>query len=330
MLQQSFGWLDFEGISRRSFMKYCAAMAATLGLSPSSIAKTLESTSEKPPAMWLAGQDCAGCTVSFTGALYPEFSSIILDKISLRYHETVMASSGHLAEAVYHDTLKKGGYILLVEGSAPAADDRFCTVGGRPFREMVLEAADKAAFIIAVGACSTFGGIPGATVTKGMGCQELLPGKTVVNLSSCPVHKDHLVGTLLYILTTGKVPPLDKVGRPVMFFGVNIHDNCRRRAHFDNFEFLTDWNDPAQKEWCLYEKGCKGPDTWADMPIRKWNDGINFCIDCGGICQGCAQPEFYEGMSPLYMAKSKRGQELLARKKADLMAMKEDDKEVDL
>ena len=65
------------------------------------------------------------------------------------------------------------------------------------------------------------------------------------------------------------------------------------------------------------------------MPIRKWNDGINFCIDCGGICQGCAEPDFYAGMSPLYMAKSKRGQELLAKKKADLMAMKEDGKEVD-
>jgi hydrogenase small subunit len=322
MKDEFYEWLEFRGISRRAFLQYCAGMAATLSLSPGSIARALESP-EKTPAIWLSGQDCAGCTISFTGALYPRFSSIILDKISLRYHETIMAASGYLAESAYDRALKEGGYILLVEGSAPGADDRFCTTGGRPFREFVIEAGEKAAFIIAVGACSSYGGIPRATVTKGVPCRELLPNREIVHLSSCPVHKDHLVGSLLYILATGKVPPLDDVGRPKMYFGVNVHDNCRRRAHFDNFEFLNDWNDPSQKDWCLYEKGCKGPDTYADMPIRKWNDRINFCIDCGGPCQGCAEPAFYAGMTPLYTAESERSRGILARKKAGLIARKE-------
>jgi len=319
--------LKAGGISRREFIKYCAVTAAALGLSEleftAKVAQALAAASKKPPVIWLEGQDCAGCTVSFAGALNPPVSSIILDRLSVRYHETIMAASGHLSESAYHDTLEQGGYVLVVEGSIPSVDDRFCMVGGRPFKEIVEEAAGKAAAIIAVGACATYGGIPAAGPTKGMGLSKALPGKTIINLSTCPVHTDHLVGTILYFLATGKAPALDEVGRPKMYFGQSIHDNCRRRSYFDEGTFLQDWNNPEQKEWCLYEKGCKGPDTYSDCPIRRWNDGTNFCIDCGAGCQGCAEPDFYAGMTPLYTAESERSRRILARKKAGLIPRKE-------
>ena len=81
-----------------------------------------------------------------------------------------------------------------------------------------------------------------------------------------------------------------------MYFGDTrlLHDNCRRRAHFDAGKFLKDWNDPKQKDWCLFQKGCKGPMVNVDCPIRRWNNGINFCLDCGGVCQACGDPRFYE------------------------------------
>jgi hydrogenase small subunit len=320
-------WLDARGISRRQFIKYCAATAAVLGLSElefaTKVARALEGASKKPPVIWLEGQDCAGCTVSFAGALNPPVGSIILDRLSIRYHETIMVASGHLSESAYHDTVKQGGYVLIVEGSIPSADDRFCLVGGRPFREIVEEAAEKAAAIVAVGSCATYGGIPAAGPTNGIGLDKALPGRTIINLSTCPVHADHLVGTILYYLTTGKAPALDEIGRPKVYFGQSIHDNCRRRSYFDEDMFLTDWNDPVQKDWCLYEKGCKGPDTYSDCSIRRWNDGINFCIDCGAGCQGCAEPDFYAGMTPLYTAESERSQRILARKEAGLIPKKE-------
>lgn len=319
---------EIKGVSRREFLKYCAATAAVLGLSEleftTRVVQALESASKKPPVIWLSGQDCAGCSISFTGALNPPAVSIILDKISLRYHEAIMAASGHLSESVYHETVKQGGYVLIVEGSVPSVDDRFCMVGGRPFRKILEEAAEKAAGIIAVGACATYGGIPAAGPTKGMGLDKALPGRAVINLSTCPVHTDHLVGTVLYFLTTGKIPPLDEIGRPKAYFGQSIHDNCRRRSYFDEGLFLTDWNDPKQKDWCLYEKGCKGPDTYSDCPIRRWNDGINFCIDCGAGCQGCAEPDFYAGMSPLFTAEGERSRNIMARKKAGLIPKKEE------
>lgn len=296
--------VEARGIPRRDFLKICAATAAAFGLSQIDVARNVAHAvgggGKKPAVIWLEGQDCAGCSISFTGSLNPPATSILLDKISLRYHETVMAASGHDSEKAYHDTVEEGGYVLVVEGSIPKADDRFCMIGGRPFREMVEEAAQNAAAIIAVGACATYGGIPGDTVSQGIGVSEALGGKPVINLSTCPVHVEHLVGTVLYFLTTGKAPALDDVGRPVAYFGTLIHDNCTRRGHFENGEFLTDWNDPAQRNWCLYEMGCRGPETFSDCPIRRWNDGINYCIMCGSGCHGCAEPDFYDGMSPLF------------------------------
>ncbi|MBW2171672.1 MAG: hydrogenase small subunit [Deltaproteobacteria bacterium] len=313
----------FGNISRRDFMKYCATTAAVLGLSElefaTRVSEALAAAASKPPVIWLEGQDCAGCSISFAGSLNPPFAAMILDRVSLRYHEAVMAASGHVAEAALHQAVEAGGFVLCVEGSIPTADDRFCMVGGRPFREIVEEAGANAAAIIAVGACATYGGIPAAGPTGAVGVNKIIKNKPVINLPTCPVHPDHLIGTILYYLTTGKVPPLDKIGRPKMYFGELIHDNCRRRSYFDNEMFLTDWNDPKQKNWCLYEKGCKGPDTYSDCPVRRWNDGINFCIDCGAGCMGCAEPDFYAGMSPLYTAEGERSRNIMARKKAGLI-----------
>jgi hydrogenase small subunit len=302
--REALGTAEAHGINRRDFLKICGTTAAAFGLSRiavvEGVAQALDAVGTKPPVIWLEGQDCAGCTVSFAGNLNPPATDILLEKISLRYHEAIMAASGHVAEQAYHDTVAAGGYILIVEGSVPTADDRFCTVGGRPFREILEEAAEHAAGIIAVGACATYGGIPAATPSQGVGMGDALPGKAVINLPTCPVHNDHLVGVILYYLATQQIPPLDDFGRPLAYFRTLIHDNCRRRGAYENDEFLQDWNDPAQKDWCLLLKGCKGPFTYSDCPARKWNDGINFCIDCGAGCMGCAEPGFYDEMSPLF------------------------------
>jgi hydrogenase small subunit len=295
---------QFQGLSRRDFMKYCAGAAAALGVSElfsiEKIAQALEAAAKKPPVIWITAQDCTGCTISLLSLEDPGPASLILDKISLRYHDTVMAGSGYVAEKALEDAIKEGGYVLIVEGSIPAADDRFCLVAGKPIKKTIVEASSKAAAIIAVGACAAYGGIPRTTPSQGLPVSKIVTDKPIINLPTCPVHMDHLMGTILYYLVAKKAPPLDSIGRPEMYFGVSVHENCRRRPFFDAQQYLQDWNDPAQKEWCLLEKGCKGPQTFSDCPIRRWNNGINFCIDAGAPCQGCSEPTFYEENSPLY------------------------------
>lgn len=318
--------VELHGIDRRDFLKYCAATAALFGLSEfeftTKVAHAVESASKKPAVVWIEGQACAGCTISLTQSLYPPAASIVLDKISLRYHGTVMAAAGYLAEEALDATIKQGGYILIVEGSIPSADDRFWTDAGKPGREIFEAAARKANAILAVGACGSFGGIPRATPSKGIPVSQALKNadinKPVVNISTCPVHPDHLVGTVLYVIVTGKIPELDSKGRPAVYFGeVTMHDNCRRRAHFDAGEFLKDWNDPKQKNWCMLEKGCKGPSSYIDCTVRRWNDGISFCLDCSGVCQACGEPIFYDKVTPLYMAEDETSKRFLAMKKSN-------------
>ena len=303
--------LDFileKELTRRDFLKYCAVTAAAFGLADSVVprmAEALGSALSKPPVIWIEGADCAGCSESFLANFNPGPAEIILDKISLRYHETVMNASGSLAESVLEDTYNKGQYVLVVEGAIPTKEDgRFCTVAGETFAHLTTRLAQKAAVIIAVGSCATYGGIPAACdLTGAVGVSGLFNGQMdgkIINLPTCPLKPDHFVATVLYYLTEHKIPPRDRYLRPTAFYGMLLHDNCPRRGHFEAGEFLTDWNDPNQNRWCLFKKGCKGPWTYTDCSLHQWNDNVNFCIGASGPCAGCSQPEFYAGFTPLY------------------------------
>lgn len=299
--------LKAKGISRRDFMKLIAATTAILGLPEilvPQVANAVEQALKKPAVIWLEGMDCTGCTESALATLNPSVAEVILDMLSIRYHETIMAGSGQTSEDIYQETLKEN-FVLVVEGSCPAKEDRYCMVGGKPFRQTLIEAAQKAQVIIAVGSCASEGaGIPGACATGAVGVAEILRNeginKPVINLPCCPVKPTTLFGTISYYLTYQKAPELDSQNRPVLFYGSLLHDNCPRRGHFENGEFLTDWNDPIQKEYCLIMKGCKGPKTYTDCAKIWFNDQTNFCINAGSPCSGCSEKDFYKGFSPLY------------------------------
>ena len=56
-----------QGITRRSFLKYCSLTAAALGLGPSFAPKIAHAMETKPriPVLWLHGLECTCCTESF-------------------------------------------------------------------------------------------------------------------------------------------------------------------------------------------------------------------------------------------------------------------------
>lgn len=101
------------------------------------------------------------------------------------------------------------------------------------------------------------------------------------------------MGTLLHLALYGE-PELEKYGRPKMFYGETIHNRCPRRYFYDQGIFATEI---GQKE-CLYRVGCKGPVTYADCPIRRWNDRYNWPIGCNTPCIGCTEPGYPDLMSP--------------------------------
>lgn len=301
-------------LSRRDFLKVASATIALLGLSQAltpKVARALEEALGKPAVVWLEGQDCAGCVESFLNSLEPPATSILLDTISLRYNETAMAASGHQAEEALAKTVAEGGYILVIEGAIPLAEDGlFCTIGGKPFKDIVRECAKNAAAIVCVGSCATYGGIPRSGPTDAVGYlyrgtqkhhyYDDVGKKPVINLPTCPLHAERLVAVIIHYLTFGTVPDLDEFQRPLAFYGENQHNNCERRGHFDAGEFVTDWGNPEQQGWCLYLKGCKGPWANQDCWKRLWNNRTNYCIKANHPCVACSEPEFYESVSPMY------------------------------
>ena len=87
---------------------------------------------------------CTGCSESFIRSSSPFTSDVILNMISLEYDDTSMAASGAPLEEHLEKIIKEkaGKYILAVEGGVPLDEDGvYCTVGGRTFKESLLEAA---------------------------------------------------------------------------------------------------------------------------------------------------------------------------------------------
>ena len=94
-------------LNRRGFLKGCTMAAAALGLSETMIPKLVEAAAaaERPRVVWLHFQECTGCTESLLRASHPDLAHLILDVISLDYHETVMAAAGHQAEEMLQKTV---------------------------------------------------------------------------------------------------------------------------------------------------------------------------------------------------------------------------------
>ena len=296
--------LTQKGVSRRDFLKFCTFMAGTLalpaGFAPR-IARALE-TAQRPPIVWLEMQDCAGCTESLLRANQPTVAELVLDILSVNYHETIMAPSGQRAVKSLEDTVQAGGYLTVVEGSIPTGDNAYyCCIGGRTAEDILKEVAANTAAIIAVGACAFYGGWPstptgrgGPSPTGAKGVRDIITDKPIINLGGCPYNVDNLTATVVHYLTFG-LPALDNLGRPLFAYGRRIHDNCERRAHFDRNEFVRAWGDEGHRNgWCLYQMGCKGPVAYQNCPTIRWNQGTNWPVGAGHGCIACGGENFWE------------------------------------
>ena len=243
-----------HGINRRDFMKLCAALAATMGLSSKAAAEMAESVTnpQRPPVIWTGAQECTGCTESLLRATHPTVENLVLETISLEYHEVLSAAFGHQVEENKHNALEKykGQYVLVVDGSIPLKDNGiYCMVAGEPIVDHIRKAAEGAAAIIAIGSCSAWGGVAAAGVnpTGAVSLQEVLPGKTVINIPGCPPNPHNFLATVAHIITYGKPPKLDDKNRPTFAYGRLIHEHCERRPHFDAGRFAKEFGDEGHR-----------------------------------------------------------------------------------
>lgn len=295
-----------KGISRRDFLKFCTTMAAFMGLEASGVAQVVNALETKPrlPVIWLHLQECTCCTESFIRAAHPIVATLLLDKISLDYTETLMAAAGEQAEAAKEETMKKykGEYLLMIEGSIPTKDEGYCCVGGKSALQITREAAEGAKAIIAWGNCACAGCVQAANPnpTGAKAIYKVIKGKPIINVQGCPPIADVMAGVIIYMLTFERMPQLDGLGRPQMFYSRRVHDTCYRRANFDAGLFVESFDDENAKHgYCLYKVGCKGPSTYNSCGIIKWNEGTSYPIQSGHPCLGCSEENFWDN-SPFY------------------------------
>jgi hydrogenase small subunit len=293
--------LRTRGVSRRDFLQFCAATASALGL-PTTLAPRIAAAlgqARRPSVIWLPFQECTGCTESITRAHGATIESLIFETISLDYQHTLQAAAGGAAEQARETAMKEnwGQYLLIVDGSIPTGNPGFSTIAGRDNLSMLKEAAAGAAAIVALGSCAAFGGIPGArpNPTGAVPVSEVVKDKPIINVPGCPPIPVVITGVLAQYLTFGKVPELDSLRRPKVFYGQTIHDRCYRRPFYERGQFADSFDDEgARLGWCLYKVGCKGPTTYNACATVKWNAGTSFPIEAGHGCIGCSQPGFWD------------------------------------
>ena len=286
------------GMSRREFMQFCATLATTLGLAKGAEAQVQQAIehSKRPSVIWLHFQECTRCTESLLRAEHPTLEKLILDVISLDYHETLFAAAGHQFEAARKQAMaeNKGRYVLVVEGAIPTRDNGiYCKIGGHTAIELTRECAADAAAIIAIGSCAAWGGMPSTdpNPTGAVGVHKILD-KPVVNIPGCPPNPYNFLATVVHFLTFGELPPVDHLNRPLFAYSRLIHEHCERRAHFDAGRFAMEFGDEGHRQgWCLYKLGCKGPETYANCPTVLFGDagGGTWPVGCGHPCIGCTE-----------------------------------------
>jgi len=280
--------VERKGVTRRNFIKFCGIMAATLGLEASYIPKIAEAivSGPRPPFIWLQFAECTGCTEAFLRSSSPFIDDLLLNKISLEYHETIMAPAGEAATKSLTDAVSKyaGQFFIIVEGSIPLANNgNYGMIGGKTMLQIAQEVCPQAKMMISLGTCACYGGLPAAAggLTGAECVHGALGGLNTIKLPGCPPNPVNFAALIVNYLLFSDFPALDTLGRPTFAYGSTVHSQCPRNG----------------TAWCLSGFGCKGPATYNNCPTKKYNDKTSWCVQADCPCKGCAQPGFWDNGS---------------------------------
>ncbi|MDR7482226.1 MAG: hydrogenase expression protein HypE [Armatimonadota bacterium] len=284
-------------------------------------------------AFWLAGMSCDGCTIAVSGATSPGVEGLLTGTIPampklILHHPVLSVEAGE--EFVQNFRLAEEGklgapFVVIYEGSVPdesvaaetggywaALGVEVMPDGTRrpiPTSEWLKRLAPKAAAVIAIGTCATWGGIPAAmgNPTGAMGVMDFLGrdfrsafGLPVINIPGCSPVGDNFTETvaavLLFLQGLGPLPEFDELGRPAWLFRETVHRQCVRAGYYEEGSFAQRYGD---KE-CLVEIGCWGPVVQCNITSRGAINHMGGCMSVGGVCIGCTMPGFPDRFSPFY------------------------------
>lgn len=250
--------------------------------------------------------------MSFLNAEEPSACDLVTDfGINVLWHPSLGLELGSNLQQLLYDCI--AGVIpldiLVFEGTvvnAPNGTGTWNRFAGRPMKDWLQELADVAKFVVAVGDCATYGGIPAMAPnpSESQGLQFLKreaggylgqdfrsqAGYPVINIPGCPAHPDWIT-QILVAVATGRTQDitLDEWHRPQTFFRSFTQTGCTRNLHF---AYKASSSDFGQRKGCLfYDLGCRGPMTHSSCNRILWNR-VSSKTRAGMPCLGCTEPEF--------------------------------------
>jgi NiFe hydrogenase small subunit HydA len=262
--------------------------------------------------LWLQGGACSGNTMSFLNAEEPSVCDLVTDfGINVLWHPSLGMELGDELRRKLR-ALVSGEVpldIFVFEGTvirAPNGSGEWNRFAGRPMKDWVSELARAANYIVAIGDCASWGGIPATAPnpTDSIGLQFLKrdhggylgrdyrsrAGLPVINIPGCPAHPDWIT-QILVAVATGRAADvaLDDLQRPKTFFSSFTQTGCTRNLHFAYKVSATEF---GQRKGCLfYDLGCRGPMTHSPCNRILWNRQSSK-TRAGMPCLGCTEPEF--------------------------------------
>ena len=203
---------------------------------------SLRSMGRQPTILWMECGACSGESMAILGAegrgkpghTLPAFLED--HGAHLLWHPSLSLESPREAAAIIDRVIagEQPLTLLCVEGSiihGPNGTGRFDVFEGRPKRDIVAALCGRAQYVLAMGSCASFGGIPAAppnpSESTGLQYTNIQPGGLldpewrsagglpVINLSACPVDATTMIETMSAVLEGGDLG-LDRVGRPAM------------------------------------------------------------------------------------------------------------------
>jgi NiFe hydrogenase small subunit HydA len=262
--------------------------------------------------LWLQGGACSGNTMSFLNAEEPSACDLVTDfGINVLWHPSLGLELGDNVRRLLEDCVSGtiGLDIFVFEGTvvhAPDGSGNWNRFAGRPMKDWVKDLSAAAQFVVAIGDCATWGGIPATAPnpSDSRGLQFLKrkaggalgtdfkskAGLPVINIPGCPAHPDWVTQILVAVASgRGGEIALDDLQRPKTFFTSFTQTGCTRNMHFAYKVSATEF---GQRKGCLfYDLGCRGPMTHSPCNRILWNRQSSKTRS-GMPCLGCTEPEF--------------------------------------
>jgi len=277
--------------------------------------------------LWMTtGLSCEGDSVAMTAATSPSIEDIVggvipgLPKVVVHNQVIAFENGDEYLQSWYGaESGSLDPFVLVIEGSIPNeeinGDGYWTGFGVNPFdgqpitiNEWVDRLAPKAAAVVAVGTCATYGGIPAMknNPTGAMGLPDFLgwdwrskADLPVVCIPGCPAQPDNMTEVLVQLAFhlggTAPAPELDEQLRPKWLFGNTTREGCSRAGFTEQGQFASEYGSDGR---CLVKLGCKGPVARCNVPVRGWVNGTGGCPNVGGICIACTMPSFPDDYTP--------------------------------